>query len=144
MSAGGDAVVLVVVVLVVVVDVAVDEGVVVVAGVVEVPVGVVAPVPEPELGELGAEDDVGLPEVVLVVGVPGLVDVEVVDVPLDEDEDEDVEVDVALVDESGFEEVVSKPLLFSWVSICCWTDVTADAIAVGVPLAPSAGSALSC
>ena len=98
-SALGEAVVVVVVGVVVVV---VDEGVVVVvvvagAGVVDAGVVVVDPVGVDAVG--GA-----------------LEEVEVVELPLDEDDDVVVLSDV---EELGLEEVVSKPLLCSCVSISC-------------------------
>jgi hypothetical protein len=47
---------------------------------------------------------------------------------------------VVVLDEPEF---VRSPLLFSCVSICCWTEATSEATAVGVPFAPSADNASS-
>ena len=101
MSALGDAVVLVVVGVVVVV---VDEGVVVVD-------------PEGVVEGVGGDDDV-LPGLEFVADVPELGDVDVVVVPPDDDD----EVEVEVVEEPGFDEledVASRPLLCSCVSISC-------------------------
>lgn len=51
------------------------------------------------------------------------------------------EFDDELLELGGF---VSSPLWFSAVSTSCWTVATSEAIAEGVPLAPSAGSAFNC
>ncbi|MGZ4183002.1 MAG: hypothetical protein ACXVUL_20250 [Solirubrobacteraceae bacterium] len=99
MSALGDAVVFVVVGVVVVV---VDEGVVVVD-------------PEGVVEGVGGDDDV-LTGLELVVDVPELGDFDVVVVPPDEDDE------VEVVEEPGsdeLEDVASRPLLFSCVSISC-------------------------
>jgi hypothetical protein len=128
-----------VLVVVGVVVVVVDEGVVVVV------VGVVVIVdPEGVVEVAGGGDDV-LPELVLVVGVPELEDVDVVVVP--PDADDELEVEVEFVDEPGFvelEEVASRPLLCSRVSISCCTAATAEGTAAGVALGPSSASALGC
>lgn len=125
---GAESVDGVVVVVVVVDDGAVDVGVVV----------VVVPVD-------GVVVDVGVVVVVAPDGADELVveleDVALVEVPLDEDDDV-----VVLSDEDGLvlEDVVSRPLLCSCVSISCCTAPTAEATAAGVALAPSCGSSLSC
>jgi hypothetical protein len=85
--------------------------------------------------------DVGVVDVGVVVAPEGADEVVVVEVPLDEEDDVVVwSVEDGLV----FDDVVTRPLLCSCVSISCWTAATAAATAPGVALAPSCGSALSC
>jgi hypothetical protein len=72
-----------------------------------------------------------------VVGVVAVVEVGVVGLSAGV-----VEVGVAVVVVAVGEFVVS-PLSFSCVWICCWTLATSEAMAAGVPPAPSCGRALS-
>ena len=109
-----------------VVVVSVDEGAVLVL-VDDGPVGVVAP------GVVVV--DVVLVVVFAVVVAVGVAGAGVVLV------DVGVAVVDALLELGGF---ATRPLSCSSVSICCWTAATSAAIALGVPSAPSAGSASSC
>lgn len=92
----------------------------------------------------GAGVVVGLGAVVIVVVTWG---VDVVDPDPDPDagvvvvDPGVVDVDVLGLELGGF---VSRPLLWSAVSISCCTVATCEATAAGVPPAPSEGSAFSC
>lgn len=115
-------VVLVLVVVVVPVVVLVDDGVVlcVLVPVVPVPLGVLD---VPDEGVVLVLDGVEVPGAGVVVEDVGLALVEV------------------LLELGG---LASRPLLLSVESISCCTAATDEATALGVPPAPSAGSAFSC